>query len=284
MPKAGRFTEGRSAMPFLYPIILLLSGGIAGLGAGFMGIGGGAVLTPVCMIVYPLLGVSGDDLVKIIFGTNMFLVTVLSVSAAVRHNRNNRVDWRTVLAMGPTAVLGSVLGSWAASAADPLVLKKGFALLLIVSSTLIIVRGSPGPSGPHGSGAALSRSFLPLLGVLTGFLGSFLGIGGGIVMIPALILIFAIPVTVVAGTSSSIIVCIGVAATLSYMGYGQAAHLDLPGWSTGYVWWSAAIPLMLGGVPMAALGARLNARTRAKVLQRIFGAVLLVLAIRILFM
>ncbi|MHB9028446.1 MAG: TSUP family transporter, partial [Candidatus Latescibacterota bacterium] len=54
-------------------------------------------------------------------------------------------------------------------------------------------------------------------------------------------------------------------------------------WSSGYVWWSAAIPLMAGGVPMAMIGAWLNARTRAKILQRIFGAVLFLLAIRILF-
>lgn len=269
-------------MPFLYVLILFLAGGIAGLGAGFMGIGGGAVLTPICMIVYPMLGVDDDELVKIVFGTNMFLVTVLSMSAVIRHHRNRRVNWRTVLVMGPAAVLGSVLGSWAATSADPFVLTKGFAILLIISSTIIIVWGSPNPSGQIGDGAVLPRSFLPLLGILTGFFGSFLGIGGGIVMIPALILLFAFPVAVVAGTSSSIIIFIGIAATFSYMWYGQAARLDLPGWSTGYVWWSAAIPLMLGGVPLASFGAWLNARTHAKTLQRIFGAVLLILALRIL--
>ena len=282
MPTEQQTRDGLNAMPFLYMCILFLAGGFAGLGAGFMGIGGGAVLTPVCMMVYPMLGVDGDELVKIIFGTNMFLVTILSATAAIRHHRNERMSWRTVLAVGPTAVLGSVLGSWAASATDPLVLKKGFALLLFISSTVIIVRGSPNPSGPHGDGAVLPRSLLPLLGILTGFLGSFLGIGGGIVMIPALILLFALPVTVVAGTSSSIIICIGIAATFSYMWYGQTAHLNLSGWSTGYVWWSAAIPLMLGGVPLASFGAWLNARTHAKVLQRIFGAVLFILAVRIL--
>lgn len=270
-------------MPILYVFILFLAGGLAGLGAGFMGIGGGVILTPVCMIVYPLLGVNGSELVKIIFGTNMFLVTVLSISSVVRHHRNNRVDWSTVFIMGPAAVLGSVLGSWTASIADPLVLKKGFALLLFVSSVLIVVRGSVKPSEPHTGVPALPRSFLPVLGILAGFLGSFLGIGGGIVMIPMLILLFAFPVSSVAGTSSSIIIFIGAAATFSYMWYGQAARLDLPGWSTGYVWWSAAIPLMLGGVPMAILGACLNARTHVLVLQRIFGMVLLILSLRILF-
>jgi uncharacterized protein len=270
-------------MPFPYLIALLFTGGIAGLGAGFLGIGGGVILTPVCMVVFPLLGVDGDELVRIIFGTNMFLVTTFAVSAVIRHHRNDRIDWRTVLIMGPTAVIGSVIGSWAASVADPVVLKKGFALLLLVSSALITARGQVNPAGSHAGRPLLSRPFLPLLGILTGFLGGFLGIGGGLVMIPPLILLFALPVTVVAGTSSAIIIFIGIAATVGYMWYGQAVHMDLPGWSTGYVWWSAAIPLMIGGIPMATLGAWLNARTHDKLLQRIFGGVLFVLALRMLF-
>ncbi len=270
-------------MTELFFAVLVIAGGIAGLGAGFMGIGGGAVLTPICLIVYPLIGVDGGQLVKIIFGTNMLMVTVLSISSAMRHYRHGRVDVRTVLAIAPAAVLGSVLGSWAASHSDPLILKKAFALLLIASSALIVIKGSDKPEGHPDSPPVVSRLFLPVLGIGAGFLGSFLGIGGGIVMIPPLILLFALPVSVVAGTSSSIIIAIGITGAIGYMHTGGAAGLSLPGWSTGYVWWSAALPLMLGGVPMAALGARLNARTKAKTLQRVFGAVLLALALRILF-
>jgi uncharacterized membrane protein YfcA len=121
-----------------------------------------------------------------------------------------------------------------------------------------------------------------VLGFIAGFLGSFLGVGGGIIMVPALILLFLLPVAVVAGTSSAVIIFIGITATITYIFAGQGAGLSLPGWSSGYVWWSAAIPLMLGGVPMASFGAWLNARTHARVLQRVFGAVLFVLALRIL--
>ncbi|MDP2983947.1 MAG: sulfite exporter TauE/SafE family protein [Candidatus Latescibacter sp.] len=269
-------------MPLIYILELLLAGAVAGFGAGYLGIGGGAILTPVCLILYPALGVTTPDLVKIIFGTNMFLVTAFSISAALRHHRNSRVDWRTVAIMSPIAVFGSITGSWAASVASPVMLKKAFAVLLIVSSLLIILKGSTKPAGPRQGGPILSGKFLLILGFVTGFLGSFLGIGGGIVMIPALILLFALPVAVVAGTSSSIIIFIGIASTLSYMWYGQGMQFTLPGWSTGYVWWSAAIPLMLGGIPAATLGACLNAKTHSRVLQRIFGAFLLALALRIL--
>jgi uncharacterized membrane protein YfcA len=251
----------------------------AGLIAGFAGIGGGVVLTPIALIVYPLLGANGDDLVKVIFGTNMFLVTALSISSALRHWRNGRMDWRTALFMGPFAVLGAIAGSLAASASNPLLLKKGFALLLIVSSVLVAFGGSAGTSGPREKKPLLPRNALPVLGLFTGFLGSLLGIGGGVVMIPALILLFGLPAGLVAGTSSAVIIFIGAAGTIAYM---FAPGTALPGWSTGFVWWTAAIPLMMGGVPAAVLGARLNARTRTKALKRVFGVVLFVLALRIL--
>ncbi len=270
-------------MTFVSVSLLLLCGGLAGLGAGFMGIGGGAVLNIISLYLFPVLGVSGEELVRIIFGTNMFLITVFSISSVATHHRNKRIDWRTVFMVGPMGILGAATGSWAATITNPEFLKRGFALVLIFSSLLIVIKGSDRAYGSGNGNPLFSRKLLPLLGCLTGALGSFLGIGGGVVMIPALILLFAIPVTLVAGTSSAFIIFMGIAGTFSYMFFGRDIPLDLPGWSTGYVWWSAAIPLMIGGVPMAICGAWLNARTRAKVLQRIFGVVLLVLALRILF-
>jgi uncharacterized protein len=269
-------------MSLIYILELVLAGAAAGFGAGYLGIGGGAILTPVCLILFPALGVVTPELVKIIFGTNMFLVTAFSLTSSFRHHKNSRVDWNTVAVIVPFAIIGSIAGSWAASSANPDILKKAFAVLLIFSSFLIILKGSTKPEGHSGGTPFLSRKFLPILGLITGFLGSFLGIGGGIVMIPILILLFALPMSVIAGTSSSIIIFIGIVSTLSYMWYGQGMQFDLPGLSTGYVWWSAAIPLMIGGIPFASLGASLNSKTHSKILQRVFGAVLLLLAIRIL--
>jgi hypothetical protein len=157
-------------------------------------------------------------------------------------------------------------------------LKKAFAVLLIVSSLLIVLKGSIKPDGRLDGNPILSRKFLPILGFITGFLGSFLGIGGGIVMIPVFILLFALSMNVIAGTSSAIIIFIGITSTLSYMWYGQVMQFVLQ----GFVWWSAAIPLAIGGIPCAALGAHLNAKTHSKILRRVFGAVLLLLALRIL--
>ncbi len=262
---------------------LFLTGALAGLAAGFMGIGGGAVLTPICLMVFPAIGITSDNLIKIIFGTNMFLVTVFSISAALKHHGNRKIDWRIVAIMGPLAIVGSVFGGWLATHTDPSTLKKGFAILLAVSSVFIILKGSKKPAGiDESSKPLLPMRLLPLVGFIGGVLGSFLGIGGGAIMIPILILAFAFPVDRVAGTSSAVIIFIGFFGMLSYMWYGRGM-VNLPGWSTGFVWWSGAIPITLGGVPMAQVGAWINARTHARLLQRIFGFILLVIALKILF-
>ncbi|MFC1606431.1 sulfite exporter TauE/SafE family protein [Candidatus Latescibacterota bacterium] len=269
-------------MPLLSILQLLLAGALAGLSAGFMGIGGGAVLTPICLLVYPAIGLTSDNLVKVIFGTNMFLVMAFSVSAVMKHHGNRKIDWRTVLVMGPLAIVGAVIGAWLADKTDPASLKKGFAALLLFSSILITLRGSTKPKGGVDRKAILPMKLVPLVGFIGGFIGSLLGIGGGAIMLPILILLFAFPMDRVAGTSSSVIVFIGLFGSIMYMWHGRGM-VELPGWSTGYVWWSAALPLAIGGVPMARVGAWVNSKTNARILQHLFGLILLIIAVKLLF-
>jgi len=268
---------------FIDILLLLLTGALAGLLAGFLGIGGGAILTPLCLILYPSLGVEYDSLIKIIFGTNMFLVMAFSISAVLKHHTSNNIIWKTVLILGPIAIIGSIVGSWCASVTDPSNLKKAFAIILMFSSLSIFIKDSVRyEKSKKNQRSVLSRKFLPLLGFIAGMTGSFLGIGGGVIIIMFLILFFNFPVEKVAATSSSVIIFIGLAGTLSYMYHGQGL-VDLPGWSTGYVWWSAAIPLMVGGIPTAQVGAWLNSKTHGKLLKRIFGFALFIIALNILF-
>lgn len=264
-------------------IQLMATGALAGLTAGFIGVGGGVVLTPLCLLIYPAVGAGGDDLIKIIFGTNMSLIMAFSIAAVLAHSEEKAVDWRTVFIMGPLAIAGSFMGGALATVADPGILRRAYAVFLLFASALLVVQGSTKPSGAHGERRGiLPTGLLPLLGLIAGVLGAFLGIGGGIVMIPGLILLFGMPVSRVAATSSSVIVFIGLAGMISYMWYGRGIA-GLPAWSTGYVWWAAALPIMLAGIPAARLGAKLNARASSLLIRRISGALLFGVGIKLLF-
>jgi uncharacterized protein len=261
-------------------LALLATGAIAGIIAGFMGIGGGAILTPLCLMIFPAMGVGDESLIRVIFGTNMFLVTVFSLSAVSRHLGAATIDRRTILIMGIPAIFGAVTGSWTSSIVQAASLKSAYAVLLLISSILIVTRGGTKPTSGKDH-AFIPHRFKPLLGFVAGYLGSLLGLGGGVLMIPGLILLFAYPLDRVAATSSSVIIFIGLAGMGAYMWYGAGA-VSLPGWSTGWVWWSAAIPMALGGVPMARVGAWLNTKTHDRILKRVFGAVLFIIAIKLL--
>jgi uncharacterized membrane protein YfcA len=186
----------------------------------------------------------------------------------------------TVFRMGPAAMAGAFAGGWLASFIEPEVLKSLFALFLLISSVMIMF-GTPRADAHGGFFRRISESYLPVLGFFTGLLGSMLGIGGGTIMIVPLILWFRLPVKQIAGTSSSVIIFIGLSGMISYMLFGFDA-VSLPGWHTGYVWWSAAVPLAAGGVPMAQFGAWLNHRTHGNVLRKLFGLALFLIALRIL--
>jgi uncharacterized membrane protein YfcA len=259
---------------------LLLTGASAGLAAGFLGIGGGAILTPLCLVIFPAIGVYGDELLKVIFGTNMLLVTVFSFSAVALHHSSNMIDWGLIKKLGPLSILGSITGALTASVADTSILRLGFAVILVFASVMIFLRNTR-YFKPKNSTPILKPSFLPLVGLTAGFIGSFLGLGGGVVIIPVLILLFHYPVERVAPTSSSLIIFTGLTGTIAYMFQGN--NIELPGISAGYVWLSAAIPIMLGGVPLARVGAWLNLRTGNAALQKFFAALLLVIGIKILF-
>jgi uncharacterized protein len=262
-------------------IELLLTGAAAGLMAGFFGVGGGFIITPLCLLVYPALGIDNGNLIKIIFGTNMFVVTAFSVSAVIMHAKKGNVLWKIVLIIAPLAVLGSLAGSLLASHTDSSSLKKAFAVFLLLAAA-ITFKNRKGEVDGSGIIARplLTEKYLPALGGLAGFLGSFLGIGGGIVMISPMILLFGLPIKKVAGTSSAVIIFIGITATIGYMFFGP--DLEIPGLSTGYVWWSAALPLVIGGVPMARFGALMNSKTHGDVLKILFCVIIFAIGLKLL--
>ena len=255
---------------------LLIAGAAAGLLAGFMGIGGGALLTPICLFLYPAIGIVGPDLIKVIFGTNMLPVTAFSISSSMTHGRGGRVDWKAALMMIPAAIIASFLGGLVATQVDPAGLKKGFAVFLFFISLLFMKKDKDSENG-----ISLNKKFIVILGFVAGFAGSFFGIGGGVILVPVMIMLFAVPVRKAAGTSSTVIIFIGIAGIISYMLNSGSAEIKLPGISNGYVWWTAAIPLMIGGVPAARLGAWLNSKTHSDLLKKIFGVILLLISIRI---
>ncbi|MEN8114463.1 MAG: sulfite exporter TauE/SafE family protein [Actinomycetota bacterium] len=108
---------------------------------------------------------------------------------------------------------------------------------------------------------------LVIAGLLTGMLAAALGLGGGVVFVPALVVLFSFDQHLAQGTSLAVILPTAVVATV--------AHTRM-----GNVRWKIAAPIALAGVVGAILGAWIALRLNADVLRRVFGVFLIILAIR----
>ncbi len=110
---------------------------------------------------------------------------------------------------------------------------------------------------------------LIVIGLAAGFLASALGIGGGIVFVPVLVVAFGLPQALSQGTSLAVIAPTAAVGSLAHARYGR-------------VDWGAAIPAAVGGIIGAAAGAQVALAADPVVLRRLFAGFLVVLATRLL--
>lgn len=271
--------------------VLLGLGGVVGFLSGIFGVGGGFLLTPLLIFI----GIPPS--IAVASSANQLVGA--SVSGVIAHWRRRNVDFHmgAVLLIG--GFLGSAFGVWLFALLRrvgqvELVVTVSYVVLLgvlgaimLVESTRAIIR----QSRPGGSRRKLHQHMwihgLPLkmrfrrsklyisaivpvgLGFLVGILSAIMGVGGGFVMVPAMIYMLDMPTAVVPGTS--LLQIIFVAANVTVL---QAV-------GTGTVDAVLALILLVGGVIGAQLGTRFGARLRGEQLRALLALLVLGVAVKL---
>lgn len=260
-------------------LVLLLFVGLAtGIVGGYLGIGGALLITPVVLELLKRDGVPDALRFKLAFGTALLAILGTSISAATTYWRMGRVHWPAVRITGVFALLFSFLGSRLAAVSPSVFLQIFFALFALANAILLLspIKGHTGGEVQH------SASRFAVIGILAGILSAYLGIAGGVVMVPLFMFWAKIPAEKAPGTSSSIGVLTCVAGTVGYIFNGLPVS-GLPAGSLGYLMPGYAIPAMVGTVAGAPLGSLLNRRFGTRVFRYVFAAFLLGVAVKILF-
>ena len=274
--------------------LLFALGGAAGLLAGMFGVGGGFLATPL------LIFVGIPPAVAVASQANQVIANSVS-SLQVQWRRGN-VDLR----MGLVLLLGGMLGSsagvtiftWLKAigqvdfviAVMYVILLSSIGLLMGFESLRTLWKRRRNPTGPRGKlhthylvhrlpwkmrfykSKLYISAFLPIgLGFAIGILSAILGVGGGFVLVPAMIYILGMPTTVVIGTSNFQILF--VAANVTFL---QAV-------TNGTVDVVLALLLILGGVVGAPIGSRIAARLPGVVLRALMAILVLGVATELLF-
>jgi hypothetical protein len=234
-------------------------GFLIGLSLGLLG-GGGSILT-----VPALVYIAGQNPPAAIT-TSLAIVGLNSALGVFFHRRQGALNWRVALVFGGAGMAMSYFASGLSNRLSPQALMTAFALLmLLVGGMMLLPRRLP----PDTSRAR--PTFLTVLasGAAVGLLTGLLGVGGGFLIVPALVMIVGLPMVEAISTS---LIIISANSLAGFIGHWSQGNFDL----------LLALVFVTSGIAGAFVGARLASRLPASELRRAFGVLVIGLAIFLL--
>jgi uncharacterized protein len=210
-------TERRVATPTRARLYRAAAVGlVAGFLSGLFGVGGGILIVPALVLVMAM-----DQ--RLAHGTSLAAVLPIAVSSTLGYALEGKVDWPVAALLAVAAVGGAVVGTHVLHRLPQRALALAFAGLLAATAVRLLIDHS-NAGGRGGLGAANVVGLL-VLGAGSGVLAGLLGVGGGIVMVPAMVVLFGIPPAVAKGTSLAVIVPTSIMGTWRNRRHGNA---DIP--------------------------------------------------------
>jgi uncharacterized membrane protein YfcA len=240
-------------------VTIVLVGVAAGFLSGLFGVGGGILIVPGLVLVAKM-----DQ--RIAHGTSLAAVLPISASSLLSYWAHDHVDWRVGACLAVGALAGAVLGTRLLNVLPHRALAIGFATLLLVTAVRLFL-----PLTSEPTRAVLSVGHIAALvaiGVATGILAGLLGVGGGVVMVPAMMMLLQMPSAMAKGTSVAVIIPTAIMGTFRNR---SKNNVDL----------RAAGILGLGGILSATAGGWISARMSDTVSNVLFATLLIIVATRL---
>jgi hypothetical protein len=251
-------------------LILLAAGAGTGFASGLLGIGGGAVMIPVSYWLIQSMGVSQDLAIKIAFGTSLLVILPTAISGSWRHNKKDAVRWKTALVLGACALAGALVGSTLAAHLPGEMLEKGFGGF-VLAIALWMGLGMLPKFKKEGAEPREDLRLAAACGFPIGMVTGLTGLGGGVLIVPVLVLALSFPMHLAVGTSVASIILASLGGIVGYIVNGLGVPGLLPH-SIGYINLPIWLCLAATSIPMAQLGARAAHALPAKPLRYIFIA------------
>jgi len=241
-------------------MLLTLFGALAiGLSLGLLGSGGSILTVPV---LHYLVGQPE----KLAIGGSLLVVGLIAVAAAVPYAFSRQVDWRNVAWFGLPGMAGAWLGATLARWVPGPVQLALFALVMLVAAWRML-RGGVMQRPDHEP----RRLAVVAGGIGVGALSGLVGVGGGFLIVPALVLLAGVPMASAVGTSLAVIALNSFTGFLKYLGVLQQQSLELD--------WRVLLTVAGIGVIGSFAGHRLGRRLPQATLRRLFGVFLVVMGL-----
>ena len=258
-------------------IILLATGVGVGFFGGLLGLGGAFVMTPVQYFIFTDMGLPTDLAIKLAFGTSLLVILPLATSGAWRHSLKGAVRWKAAVIMGGSGLAFAFGGATLSAHLPGAGLKLAFGAVILASALRMLTAPLPdAKASPREKPWLLTAWAVPI-----GFVCGILGIGGGILMIPVLVLALRFRMHNAVGTSLAVMLFTASGGAVGYLvnGFGVSG---LPDYSIGYINLQSWGLLALTSVGTAHLGAIVAHKLPARWLKYIFIAVMLYMGLKML--
>jgi uncharacterized membrane protein YfcA len=263
---------------------LIPLGFIIGTFGTLIGAGGGFVLMPVLILLFP------NESPEIYTSISLAVVFFNTLSGSVTYARMRRIDYKSALLFSAATIPGAILGVLTTAYISRRVFHAIFGIFMIAAAIFLLLRQNGEKEAKKNNfeqhltrnlveadGTTHTFSYNPIVGVglsiFVGYVSSLLGIGGGIIHVPLLVHLLNFPVHIATATSHSILAVMSFTATVVHATTGSFSHGI---WST--------IFLSIGVLTGAPIGARLSNRFHGDWIMRGLGIALGFVGIRILIM
>lgn len=262
---------------------LIPLGFLVGAFGTLIGAGGGFILVPVLLLLYP------DKSPETITTISLAVVLINSISGSISYGKMKKIDYKSGFIFTLATLPGSIIGAYVTSLISRNIFNIIFSTLLIAGSIFLLLKPEKSKNASTKAqpkkflartitdieGNTYSFSYNPVVGIVisifVGFLSSLLGIGGGIIHVPVLIHVLNFPVHIATATSQFVLIGMSLSGTIVHALSGELFKGILQ-----------TIGLSIGVIFGSRVGAKLSKRLNGSIIIRGLAIALGVVGIRIL--
>jgi uncharacterized membrane protein YfcA len=246
---------------------------LAWIGALFIGVTLGLLGSGGSILTVPVLTYLVGQETKVAIAGSLMIVGVISLFSAIPYARQKLVKWRTVILFGVPGMVGAVVGAWLAHFVSDALQMLIFSVLLLAASYLMFKPMKLDEADKEHAERGMSK--IAIDGFVVGAVTGLVGVGGGFLIIPALVLLGGLSMRLAVGTSLVIISVKSFAGFIGYLGVLETLNLSID-WQ---IIWIFSIIGVVGGW----LGHKISSKVNQQQLKRGFALFLVLMGAFILY-
>ncbi|UCZ52561.1 sulfite exporter TauE/SafE family protein [Bacillus shivajii] len=265
-------------------VLLLLLGLIAAILGSIMGLGGGIIIVPALMILSSYTAILEGITPQVAVGTSLLVMIFTGLSSTLAYMKQKKVDYQSGVIFFIGSGPGALFGVWLNKDMNTDAFLIFFGGFIIIVSFILMVRKYVKPlkrkakgierSYINDLGETIEYGFQPVVGILIAFVvgmcSGLFGIGGGSLMVPAMILLFGFPAHLAVATSMFLVFLSAIISSISHI-------------SLGNVDWLYALALIPGAWLGGQIGAAINKRMTSDAVVHLLRIFLVIIGIRLIY-